>query len=56
MGNLMKGIKIAAYVAEIIVAGSVIVELVEKYGGRKKKKTGTATSASVAGDATDDNG
>lgn len=30
----MKGIRIAAYIAEIIVAGSTIVELVEKYGGR----------------------
>ena len=52
----MKGIKVAAYLAEIIVAGSVIIELVEKYGGRKKKKTGTATGASVADPATEDNG
>lgn len=57
MGNLMKGIKVAAYVAEIIVASSVIVELVEKYGGRKKKKDGTATSVSAAGQvAAEDNG
>ncbi|WP_198134585.1 hypothetical protein [Bacteroides finegoldii] len=34
----MKGIRIAANVAEIIVASSVIVELVEKYGGKKRKK------------------
>ena len=25
MGNLMKGLKVAAYVAEIIVAGSVVI-------------------------------
>jgi hypothetical protein len=57
MGNLMKGIKIAAYVAEIIVASSVIIELVEKYGGRKKKKNGTATSVSAAGHVVaEDNG
>jgi len=52
----MKGIKVAAYLAEIIVAGSVIIELVEKYGSRKKKKTKTATSVSVADPATEDNG
>ena len=34
MKHLMKGIRIAAYIAEIIVAGSTIVELVEKYSGR----------------------
>ena len=35
----MKGIRIAAYIAEIIVAGSTIVELVEKYSGRSKRKS-----------------
>ncbi len=34
MGNLVKALKIAANVAEIIVAGSVLIELAEKYGGR----------------------
>ena len=38
MKHLMKGIRIAAYIAEIIVAGSTIVELVEKYGSKRKKK------------------
>ena len=38
MKHLMKGIRIAAYIAEIIVAGSTIVELVEKYSGRSKRK------------------
>ena len=32
MGNLVKALKIAANVAEIIVAGSVLIELAEKYG------------------------
>ena len=26
MGNLIKGLKVAAYVAEIIVAGSVLID------------------------------
>lgn len=47
MGKLMKGIRIAANVAEIIVASSVIVELVEKYGGKKKR--GKENAASKAG-------
>ena len=38
MGNLMKGLKVAAYVAEIIVAGSVVIELAEKYSGKFGKK------------------
>ena len=38
MKYLMKGIRIAAYIAEIIVAGSTIVELVEKYGAKGRKK------------------
>lgn len=46
MGNLMKGIKVAAYIAEIIVASSVVVELVEKYGGKSKKRQ-SASKAKV---------
>ena len=42
MKHLMKGIRIAAYIAEIIVAGSTIVELVEKHGGRSKRKSATS--------------
>ena len=41
MGNLVKALKIAANVAEIIVAGSVLVGLAEKYGGRLGKKKST---------------
>ena len=42
MGKLIKGIKIAAWGAEIIVASSVIVEFAEKYGSKKKKKEDAA--------------
>lgn len=46
MGNLVKALKIAANVAEIIVAGSVLIELAEKYGGRLgKKKSATSKVA-----------
>ena len=38
MGNLIKGLKVTAYVAEIIVAGSVVIELAEKYSGKFGKK------------------
>lgn len=53
MKHLMKGIRIAAYIAEIIVAGSTIVELVEKYGGRSKRKS--ATSKVDTGNVTTEN-
>ena len=59
MGNLVKALKIAANVAEIIVAGSVLIELAEKYGGRlgkKKAATGevaTDTAATIT-DSTSD--
>lgn len=52
MGNLIKGLKVAAYVAEIIVAGSVVIELAEKYCGKKRK---TATSKVKAVDAATEN-
>lgn len=39
MGKLIKGIKIAAWIAEIIVASSVIVEFAEKYSGKSKNKS-----------------
>ena len=51
--HLMKGIRIAAYIAEIIVAGSTIVELVEKYGGRSKRKS--AASKVDTGNVTTEN-
>ena len=51
MGNLIKGLKVAAYVAEIIVAGSVVIELAEKYSGifgKKKIATGEVKSVDAA--------
>ena len=48
----MKGIRIAAYIAEIIVAGSTIVELVEKYGRSKRK---SAASKVDTGNVTTEN-
>ena len=50
MKHLMKGIRIAAYIAEIIVAGSTIVE---KYGGRSKRKS--AASKVDTGNVTTEN-
>ena len=52
MKHLMKGIRIAAYMAEIIVAGSTIVELVEKYSGRSKRKS-TASKVDTGNVATE---
>lgn len=54
MGNLIKGLKVAAYVAELIVAGSVVIELAEKYGGKFGKKK-IATSEVKAVDAATEN-
>ena len=53
MGKLMKGIRIAANLAEIIVASSVIVELVEKYSSKKKKKGDAATKVGTGDVATE---
>lgn len=39
MGKLIEGIKVAAYVAEIIVAGSVVAELVSKWSERRRMKS-----------------
>lgn len=52
MEKLVKGIKIAAYIAEIIVAGSVVIELAEKYCGKKKK---SATGKVAVDNAATDN-
>ena len=54
MGNLIKGLKVTAYVAEIIVAGSVVIELAEKYSGKFGKKK-IATGAVKAVDAATEN-
>lgn len=39
MGKLTEGLKIAAYVAEIVMASAVVIELVGKCGGKVKTKT-----------------
>ena len=54
MGNLVKALKIAANVAEIIVAGSVLIELAEKYCGKFGKKK-IATGEVKAVDAATEN-
>ena len=38
MGNLIEGLKVAAYVAEIIVAGSVVIELAESMVANSEKR------------------
>ena len=38
MGKLVEGIKIAAHVAEIVMASAAVIELVGKYSGRSKVK------------------
>mgnify|MGYP003492324562 FL=1 len=48
---MVKAWKIAASVAEIIVAGSVLIGLAEKYGGRlgkKKSATGKVEAVDAA--------
>ena len=54
MGNLIKGLKVAAYVAEIIVAGSVVIELAGKDSGKFGKKK-IATGEVKAVDAATEN-
>ena len=36
MGKLVEGLKIAAYVAEIVMASTVVIELVGKCGSKSK--------------------
>ncbi|MBD8038926.1 hypothetical protein H9625_00410 [Phocaeicola sp. Sa1CVN1] len=49
MGKLTEGLKIAAYVAEIVMASAVVIELVGKCGG--KVKTKAASVETGAGEA-----
>ena len=51
MGKLVEGIKIVAYVAEIVMASAVVIELVGKCGGKSKVKA--ASVDTVAGNATE---
>ena len=52
MGKIVEGIKVAAKVAEIIVAGSVVIELVSKWNERRKLKA-AASVETGAGNATE---
>jgi len=45
MGKIVEGIKIAAYVAEVVVAGSVMIELVSKWNERWKLKSAVRVKA-----------
>ena len=49
MGKLVEGIKIAAHIAEIVMASAVVIELVGKCSG--KSKVQTASVESGAGEA-----
>lgn len=49
MGKLVEGIKVAAYVAEIVMASAVLIELVGKCGG--KSKVQAASVEAGAGEA-----
>ena len=52
MGKLVEGLKIAAYVAEVVMASTVIIELVgSKCGGRAKVKAASVETG--AGEAKD---
>ena len=53
MGKLMKGIRIIGNLSEIIVASSVIVELVEKYSSKKRKKKDAAAKVDTVNVATE---
>ena len=47
MGKIVEGIKIAAYVAEVVVAGSVVIELVSKWNERRKLKSAVRVKAAA---------
>lgn len=52
MGKLVEGIKIAAHVAEIVMASAVVIELVGKCSGRTKVKAASVeTGAGKAPEA-----
>ena len=48
MGKFLKALRIAGDCAEIIVAGSILVELYEKIKGRKKKAQVINTTTETA--------
>ena len=49
MGKLVEGLKIGAYIAEIVMASAVVIELVGKCSGKSKMKTASVETG--AGEA-----
>lgn len=49
MGKLVEGLKIAAYVAEIVMASTVVIELAGKFSGKMKAKRAASGNASDNG-------
>ena len=47
----MKVLKVAGDVAEIIVASSIVVELIERYRAKKKKTVQVQTTTETANEA-----
>ena len=51
MSNFFKVLKVAGDVAEIIVASSIVVELIERYRAKKKKTAQVQTTTETANEA-----
>ena len=51
MGRFLKVLKVAGDVAEIIVASSIVVELIERYRAKKKKTVQVQTTTETANEA-----
>ena len=49
MGKLVEGLKIAAYVAEIVMASTAVIELAGKCSGKMKAKRAASGNASDNG-------
>ena len=47
MGKIVEGIKVAAYVVEIIVTGFVVAKLVSKWNERRKLKAAASVESVV---------
>ena len=53
MGKLVEGLKIAAYVAEVVMASAVIIELVGKCGGKSKVRAASVETGAGEAPETD---
>ena len=49
MGKLTEGLKIASYIAEVVMASAVVIELVGKCSGKMKAKCAASGNASDNG-------